>query len=225
MIAAYAYSTGARALFASAVVSLGACSVLQTPPRPVVYDFGPGVVVQAIATPASVPALPTLVLAEVETTAALDSTAVLYRLAYSDAQQLRPYAQARWSMPPAQLVRQRLRETLGRQRVVLSPGEGIAPGTAALSLRIGVEEFSQWFEAADKSSGLVRLRATLSQAGGGTGFAAERLIAQRSFVLQRSSATADAAGGAQALAGATDAAIAELEQWLQQSQPSVQNTK
>jgi cholesterol transport system auxiliary component len=201
--------------------------VLQTPPRPVVYDFGPGAVVQAAVspTPSTAPALPTLVLAEVETTAALDSTAVLYRLAYSDAQQLRPYAQARWSMPPAQLVRQRLRETLGRQRVVLSPGEGIAPGTAALSLRIGVEEFSQWFESADKSSGLVRLRATLSQTGGGAGFAGERLIAQRSFVLQRGSATADAAGGAQALAGATDAAIAELDQWLQQSQPLIQNTR
>ena len=222
MIAACAYSTGARVLFASVIVSLSACSVLQTPPRPVVYDFGPGVVVQAAS---STPTLPTLVLAEVETTAALDSTAVLYRLAYSDAQQLRPYAQARWSMPPAQLVRQRLRETLGRQRVVLSPGEGIAPGTAALSLRIGVEEFSQWFEAADKSSGLVRLRATLSQTGAGSGSGGERLIAQRSFVLQRTSATADAAGGAQALASATDAAIAELEQWLQQSQPSVQNTK
>lgn len=204
------------------VLSLAACSVLQTPPRPVVYDFGPGAVVQAAT---STPTLPTLVLAEVETTAALDATLVLYRLGYSDAQQLRPYAQARWSMPPAQLVRQRLREILGQQRVVLSPGESIAPGTPTLILRIGLEEFSQWFESADKSSGLVRLRATLSQTAATTSSGAERLVAQRSFVLQRSSTTADAAGGAQALAGATDAAIAELDQWLQASQARASNTK
>ena len=40
------------------------------------------------------------------------SNAVLYRLAYADGQQLRPYSQARWSQPPAQLLQQRLREQL-----------------------------------------------------------------------------------------------------------------
>ena len=47
---------------------------------------------------------------------ALENMAVLYRLGYTDAQELRPYSKARWSMPPAQLLRQRLRERLGHRR-------------------------------------------------------------------------------------------------------------
>jgi cholesterol transport system auxiliary component len=184
---------------------------MQPAPRPVVYDFGPGAVSIAGASPS--PALPVLMLAEVEAPASLDSTAVLYRLAYSDPQQVRPYAQARWSMPPAQLLRQRLRETLGQQRVVLQPGEGVSSSAPALTLRVALEEFSQLFETADKSAGLLRLRATLSQGSGG----GERVLAQRSFVVQRDSASADAAGGVRALTGATDAVIADLDQWLRQS--------
>jgi hypothetical protein len=52
--------------------------------------------------------------------------AVLYRLAYADAQQLRPYSQARWSQPPAQLLQQRLREQLGLRRAVLKADDGAA---------------------------------------------------------------------------------------------------
>jgi len=156
--------------------------------------------------------LPTLVLPEVEASAALDSTAVLYRLGYSDAQQLRPYAQARWSMAPAQLVRQRLREQLGQRRAVLQAAQGMATAKPALTLHLELDEFSHWFETPERSSGLVRLRATLAQpeAGG------ERLLAQRSFVVQRAASSADAAGGVRALTAATDALIGEIEQWVGQ---------
>ena len=116
-IAAYAISTGVSALFVLFFGAISACSSLQPPPRAVVFDFGPGA---TTAVPSNRMAnLPPLVLAEVQAHAALDSTAVLYRLGYSDVQQLRPYAQARWSMAPAQLVRQRLREQLGQRRAVL----------------------------------------------------------------------------------------------------------
>ena len=178
------------------------------------YDFGPGAV--AVTKPASVERLPALVVAGVDSTAALDTTAVLYRLTYSDAQQLRPYAQARWSMPPAQLLHQRLRETLGQQRMVLGQGEGVAAGHPALTLRVVLEEFSQIFDTAQSSLGLVRLRATLSYPGAG----AERVLAQHSFVVQRQASSADAAGGVQALAAATDGAIADLAEWMQRSQPN-----
>ena len=117
LIAASAHSTGARALFCLLALGLTACAQLQPQPRPVVFDFGPGATA-AVASDRMAP-LPTLVLADVESSAALDTTAVLYRLGYSDAQQLRPYALARWSMAPAQLVRQRLREQLGLRRAVL----------------------------------------------------------------------------------------------------------
>jgi len=179
-----------------------------------VYDFGPGAVVAT--KPASAERLPALVVAGVDATGALDTTAVLYRLTYSDAQQLRPYAQARWSMPPAQLLHQRLRETLGQQRMVLGQGEGVAAGHPTLTLRVVLEEFSQIFDTAQSSQGLVRLRATLSYPGAG----AERVLAQHSFVVQRQASSADAAGGVQALAAATDGAIAELAEWMQRSQPN-----
>jgi cholesterol transport system auxiliary component len=148
------------------------------------------------------------VLQEVEAPPALDSAAVLYRLAYSDVQQLRPYSQARWSMPPAQLVRQLLRESLSLKRAVVNPGEGSVP----LALRVELQEFSQIFETAQKSSGLVRLRATLIESRDG----ADRLIAQQVFVAQRPAASADAPGGVRALQAATETAVEQIGAWLQQ---------
>jgi len=187
-----------------------ACAPLQPPPRATVYDFGPGPLAPEPATRQA--PQPPLVLAEVEASAALDSTAVLYRLAYSDAQQLRPYAQARWSMAPAQLLRQRLREQLGQRRAVLNATQGVVVPPPALTLHLELEEFSQLFETPERSNALLRLRATLGQNGNGS----ERLVAQRSFVLQRPAPTADAAGGVRALTAATDAVIQEMVPWLEQ---------
>jgi cholesterol transport system auxiliary component len=176
----------------------------------VVYDFGPGAIAEVTSN--RMASLPTLVLTGVESSAALDNTAVLYRLGYSDAQQLRPYAQARWSMAPAQLVRQRLREQLGQRRAVLQSAQGQAAAKPAMTLHLELDEFTHWFETAERSSGLVRMRATLAQPEGGV----ERLLAQRSFVVQRPASSADAAGGVRALTVATDVLIGELEQWLGQ---------
>jgi cholesterol transport system auxiliary component len=195
----------AAAVALTGLLLLSACS---TPaPRMAVYDFGPGAT-QAVPANRMAP-LPPLLLAEVEAPDALDGTALLYRLLYSDAQQLRPYAQARWSMPPAQLLRQRLREVLGQRRSVLSATDAVAGGT--LVLRLELEEFSQLFNTAQASAGLVRVRATLGRSGGPA-----RTLAQTSFVVQQPASSADAPGGVRALALATDALAAQLDQWLQQ---------
>jgi cholesterol transport system auxiliary component len=194
---------------------LSGCGALQPAARPVVYDFGPGALQQA---PASrIGPLSPVALTGVHAASALDSTAVLYRLTYSDAQQLRPYAQARWSMSPAELLRQRLREHLGQRRAVLNPADGVLAAGPVLTLRIELDEFSHLFESADSSVGLVRLRATLGQAGVNGG-GREQLVAQRSFVVQRPSTSQDAAGGVRALTTAADAAIVELDAWLEQTQ-------
>jgi cholesterol transport system auxiliary component len=195
------------ALLATAllVATLSACG---TPTqRLAVYDFGPG----ATAAQASnrMAPLPPLLLAEVEAASALDSTAVLYRLLYADAQQLHPYAQARWSMPPAQLLRQRLRELLGQRRSVLGAADAVAPGT--LSLRLELEEFSQLFASSHSSSGLLRVRATVSRSG-----SPPKPLGQTSFVVQLPASSADAQGGVQALAQAGDALVAHIDAWLQQ---------
>jgi cholesterol transport system auxiliary component len=143
---------------------------------------------------------------------------VLYRLAYQDAQELRPYTLARWSMPPAQLVRQRLRDTFSQRRSVFSAGDSVALNrsqNAALPrlLRLDLEEFSQVFSSANTSAGVIRLRATLLEVTP----AGQKLIGQRSVVVQRPAPTPDAPGGVRALAAATDAAIEEIDQWLQQN--------
>jgi cholesterol transport system auxiliary component len=200
-------------LICGAAGVLVACALPAPPVRAEVYDFGPGAVA-TLATNRMAP-LPPLALAEVEAAAALDSTAVLYRLSYADAQALRPYAQARWSMPPAQLVRQRLREHLGTRRAVLNSGEGAVIDGVRVSpwqLRIDLEEFSQLFESATASTGLVRLRATVVQATP----QGEKLIGQRAVIVQRPAPSADAAGGVRALTASTDAAVLEIDQWLQQ---------
>ena len=79
-------------------------------------------------------------------------------------------------------------------------------------LRVELEEFSQLFESPNQSSGLLRVRATLGQAG----TVGEKLLAQRSFVVTRPAASADAAGGVRALTAAADAAIGEIDAWVQQ---------
>lgn len=210
-IAARAHSVGMKSVFCLFFLGLTACSTFKAPARPQVYDFGPGTLVQVPTH--RMAALAPLALSGVQAVGAVDSTAVLYRLLYSDAQQLRPYAQARWSMPPAELLRQRLREHLSQHRAVLNPADGVLAATPALTLRLDLDEFSQLFETPQRSHALVRLRATLAQpvAGG------EKLVAQRSFVVQHPGASPDAPGGVHALTAAADAAILEIDQWVQQT--------
>ena len=204
------------------VFLLAGCSALPDKPvRASLYDFGPGNLTAQPATQAALRGLPALAIDEITTSGgALDNQAMLYRLAYRDAQELRPYTLARWAMPPAQLVRQRLREQLGQQRNIFDARGGLALNRSQnavlpLLLRLELDEFSHVFTAPDTSVGLIRLRATLiEQTTSG-----EKLIAQRSVVVQRPAPSADARGGVRALTAATDAAIEESDVWLQQSTP------
>ncbi len=228
-IAVNARIASAAAVFA--LVFLAGCSALPTPPeRPVVYDFGPGVL--AAPAPAASAAtaserLPTLALADVAGVGRSDSsTAMLYRLAYTDARQLRPYQMARWAMPPAQLVQQALRTQLGERRAVLSADDALAAvregaggststigeGSLPTVLRVELEEFSQVFSSASASTGLVRVRATLVEptADG------EKLLGQRLFTVQVPAPSADAAGGTRALADATAQVAQGVSQWVGQ---------
>jgi len=189
---------------------------LQAPARAVVYDFGPGATAP-LPTNRMAP-LPPVVLTEVGAPAALDGTAVLYRLVYADAQQLRPYAQARWSMPPAQLLRQRVREQLGARRQVLAPAELAAGSGLTFVLRLELEEFSQLFDTPASSRGLVRVRATLGQTGAAGNL---RTLAQQSFVVVHPAPSLDAAGGTKALSLASDTLITQLSTWLQQAEAAV----
>lgn len=196
-------------------VALAGCKALpDKPAQQTMYDFG-GTTAAAPAV-ATAPARPPLLLPEVEASGVLETTSLLYRLGYEDAHQLRPYAYARWSAPPGQLLRQRLRDVLGRDRPVLDSSAAAAlsrrGGAAPPVLRIELEEFSQLFDSPAASRGVLRLRATLLENTGG----GERLVAQRSFELQRPAPSADAAGGVRALTAASDAAAQDIAAWLRE---------
>lgn len=188
------------------------------PPRAVQYDFGPGALV-APAGEVRTPRAP-VALTEIEAAGRADtSSAVLYRLAYSDARQLRPYQSARWSQPPTQLLQQALRARLGERRAVLRADDaqgavraGGSSGSLPDILRVDLEEFSQVFSSPTESVGLLRLRATLVEPTA----AGEKLLGQRVFTVQKPAATADAAGGTHALAEAADQATQDIAQWLEQ---------
>jgi len=202
-----------RTLLPSIALLLAGCSALPSKPaRPALYDFGP----EPSAVSATAPARPALVLPEVETSGILETPALLYRLGYDDPNELRPYAYARWSAPPGQLLRQRLRDVLGRDRPVLDASAAAAlarrGGSPPPVLRVELEEFSQLFESPTASQGVLRVRCTLLENTGG----GERLVAQRRFSVQRPATSADAPGGVRALAAATDAAAEDIAAWLQQ---------
>lgn len=192
-------SRAIRLAAAAAALALSACAVSQPPAPQAVYDFGPAT--QVAASP-MLPALPPLALAEVQTSVAFDSNAMQFRLAYANAQELRPYALARWSMPPGQLVQQRLRAALSSQGSVLSPGEG----SPAYTLKLELEEFSQQFESPKASQGVVQLRATLLKGNA--------LVAQRLVSAAAPAPTADAPGGVRALTAATQDAATQIAAWL-----------
>jgi len=203
----------------SLMLALAACSGLPTAPtQPVRYDLG----VADLAAPAANAAAPSvapvpLVLAEVQAPGLPEGlTAMFYRLNYSDSQQLRAYQNARWSLPPAQMVEQRLRMRLGLERPVLSGKDNVRPLLAdkrsIAQLRVTVDEFNQVFDNASNSRALLRLSASLIGAGESAG---NQLLGQKVFTVEVPSNSADAAGGAQAMARAVDEAAAQLSRWLQ----------
>ena len=175
------------------------CSTARRAPS-LQYDFGT-LSTDAKQTPSSV----AISVADISAPATLDGNAMLYRLQYDNPQLLRPYAQHRWSMPPAQLLSQRL-----KTRIAAAGGTvtGAADGIAELAvLRIELDEFSHVFSSATASAAQISLRASVTRKN--------KLIGQRYFSLATPSASADAPGGAKAMQSTADQSITAILAWLQ----------
>lgn len=192
---------------------LGGCAANKTASQ-VAYDLGsltPPPSKTSVVDPGagtSINALPLMVdpitVADVTSAPWLDSQMMYFRLSYSNDQQPRPYAASRWSMPPPQLLTQRIKARLAQSGgVVLSSTDG---AINVKVLRIEADDFSQRFASAEQSDVQVALRASV--------FNGRILVAQKSFSQQRPAPTPDAAGGASALAATTDALIGEMAVWL-----------
>jgi cholesterol transport system auxiliary component len=192
---------GAVAAFALACVALLAgCGSTSTAMPNAHYDLGAPPAAGATAN--ALPTPPVKVLA-VAAPRSLETDAFAYRLSYVDAQRTGSYSDSHWTMPPAQLLTQRLRNALAARGPILS---GADPVRAVPLLEVELTSFEQVFDAPEQSHGLVSVRATLTQQG--------RVVGQRSFAASAPAPSADASGGARALAAASDDVIAQLSAWL-----------
>lgn len=200
---------------------MGCQSLPSAPVQPQRFDLGAAQPLQAAPSVAAAHGpLMAVVLAPMQ--APLEeasSTAIRYRLVYAEAQVLRAYNLARWSLPPVQLVQQRLREHLAQgQRVVLVAESGqVTPswqGRPVPVLRLTLESLSHVFSSPQSSVGHVRVRATLVDPLP----EGDALRAQQVLEAQLPAASANVEGGVAALAAAVDAVGQQLVQWLAQQQ-------
>ena len=178
---------------------LAACSLASLRPPPLkMYDFG-----VAPGDAATVHSRLVIAVPEMLVPSALESTAIGYRLAYNSSNQPRTYGDSQWTMPPGELLSQRIRARFAAQYVVAS----LAQTRHDVTLSLQLEEFSQIFDAADRSHAQLRLRATLLKNDG-------TVLAQTTLNEERPAASPDAAGGVGALVQVSDAAADALLLWV-----------
>jgi ABC-type uncharacterized transport system auxiliary subunit len=185
-----------RAALVCAAALLAGCFSQPRTPDPALYDLGLTPTDGAVF--AKMNDRATVVRVRTSAPSWLDDTAMHYRLLYEDGRRTSTYAYARWIAPPAELVEQRLRQTLA---------DGAAPGIAsapASQLDIELLEFVQVFETPTQSFARVSVHVHLS----GTS------SQEASFTEQVAAQTPDAAGGVRALAAATDRLIVRIVDWM-----------
>jgi cholesterol transport system auxiliary component len=169
------------------------------------FDFGPAAPAAAQAPAALAPgALGPVVVTDVTGSSALDNERMFYRLTYADPLQARTYANSRWTANPLQLLTQRFKTRLAQAGARVLSETDASIGIPLL--RIDVDEFVQDFGGVSQSTGVVAVRASV--------FQGHTLVDQRSFRQAVPATSADAAGGARALAASTDAIAADIVTWL-----------
>jgi len=187
----------------AAACALALCGCASNKGQPTTqFDFGPAAPAATAAAPAS--QLGPVVVTDVTGSNALDNERMFYRLSYADAQEARTYANSRWSASPLQLLTQRLKTRLGQAGAKVLSETDAATGIPIL--RVDVDDFVQDFSGVGRSTGVVAVRASV--------FQGHALVDQKTFVRRTSATSADAAGGARALATSTDGVAADIAAWL-----------
>lgn len=203
------FHSGRAALAALAAGSLlAACAGQPAALTDVRYDLGPATATASTTSTASTTGtLPPLRVLAVIAPSSLDNDGFRYRVGYASQQSAR-YATSHWTTSPARLLTQRLRAALASRVSVLTGADAVV----APMLRVDLDQFEQVFDSKTESSGVVSARATLIEDG--------KVIGQRSFRARAPASTPDAAGGARALAVASDELIGQISAWLS-AQPLV----
>jgi cholesterol transport system auxiliary component len=192
------------AVLAAAGLLLAGCASQKGEPN-TQFDFGPAAPL-ATAQPAQSgqDPLAAIVVTDVTGSSALDNERMFYRLSYADALQARSYANSRWTANPLQMMTQRLKTRIAQSGTKVLSETDASNGIPIL--RVDVDEFVHNFRSAAQSEGQVALRASV--------FQGHVLVDQRSFARSTTANSADAAGGARALAASTDAIAADIVAWL-----------
>jgi cholesterol transport system auxiliary component len=191
----FSTSAALTVLLAFGVLAAG-CAGTSAALTDIRYDFGPP------NPTASAGTLPAVKVLDVTAPATLESDQLMYRLSYADAQQTASYANSHWTMMPSQLLTQRLRNALSSHGTVLTGSDGVA----APVLRVDLTEFEQVFDSQTESHAAITARVTLTQSG--------KVLGQRTFIARAPASSADAAGGAQSLAAASDDLVSQIGAWL-----------
>lgn len=153
-------------------------------------------------------AAPILRVADIAAPAWLDSTSMYYRLGYQGDAGIAAYARSDWIAPPPKLLQGLVEDALsgsGDWKAVIGTG---AAAESDLSLNLQLNDFEQLFSAAKQSAGVLDLTATLIDDH------ASKVVAQRTFHIEKPAPSADAAGGVKALNEAAAEFAQQLKQWL-----------
>lgn len=178
-----------RYLIYLSIISLltGCLSANKLGPESAVYDFG--LQGEAVKTNTKIN------IGKVSAEDAIDHHRIRYRLNYQNPAQVFSYTQSRWSSSPAELLAAKMRSMTSVSNV------------SSCSIRIHIEAFDQVFETADRSSGVVKLHATL--------FAQKSRQPLFNHLVQENvlAPSADAKGGVAALNEASTKAIVRILEW------------
>lgn len=185
-------------------VALTACIPFdKRPTPPVLYDLGTvSAPVQHLTQQTANENM--VVIPEIRASGAIDSNFVIYRFVDLQEQELHSYVHARWTQPPAEMVRERAQQDLGASHLVL-PAPELANRSSWILLLV-LEDFSLHINASQQSAGVVQLRATLLHHN--------VVVGQKVFLTRQPSVSEDAPGAVKALSLATDQVLEDLSQWL-----------
>jgi ABC-type uncharacterized transport system auxiliary subunit len=181
-------------IFLAGCFLAGCAGGVRSGPPAEVYDFGPPV------EPLTRDGAWSSVAIEIRAPSWFDSRDIEYRLLYENPRKLRGYAGSHWVASPGLLLSQRLRQQIG---LVGATGQT----AARCLLRLELFEFSQVFDAPQRSRGLLQGRVSILAAS-------RQAVADRLVASEQPAPSADARGAVIALVAASDELGQQLAAWL-----------
>jgi cholesterol transport system auxiliary component len=199
-----------------AAMLLAGCTATGTKVPVAVYDLGLPPPQSSSALSADTPDAPasaagllvgSVLVAEAASPLWLDNQGIHYRLGYHDTTRLYAYANSRWAAAPATFISRRIKGLIASRSGtgVIGSQDGVP---ADYVLRIDLEEFSQVFDAPDRSRVIVRLRTSLIDRR------TRSMLFQQPFEGEQAASTADAPGAVHALAAVSDRLTGQVVDWV-----------